>query len=98
MAKANKVGIIAEAVREFLSTLFAVTAIAGGFLIWEGISQWLNKAPFGGYFPLVVMGMALLAVGIWYHRDSWFFKPPMKSEDMELMVGNRERKGEDYGK
>lgn len=87
-----KIGIVVEAVREFLSTLFTVTAIAGVFLIWGGLSQWLNKAPFGGYFPLIVMGMALLAVGIWYHRDSWFFKPPMKPEDLKLEIGNKEER------
>lgn len=91
-------GVVGEAVKDFLSTLFAVTAISGGFLIWGGLSRWADKVSFANWFPLVFIGGILLAVGIWYHRDSWFFKPPMKSEDMELMVGNRERKGEDYGK
>lgn len=92
MAAKIRFGIFVEIARDFLSTLFTVMAIAGGFLIWGGLSQWLNKATFTEYFPLIIVGMTLLAVGVWYHRDSWFFEPPMKSEDLKLMVGNNEEK------
>lgn len=92
MAKKIRFGFVVEVVRDFLSTLFAVAAIAGAFLIWGGLSQWTDKSPFADWFPLVLIGGVLLAVGFWYHRDSWFFKSPMKSEDLRLVVGNDEEK------
>lgn len=84
--------VVGEVAKDFLSTLFTVTAIAGGFLIWGGLSRWADKVSFVNWFPLFFIGGILLAAGIWYHRDSWFFKPPMKSEDMDLMVGESKGK------
>jgi len=82
--------LVKEATRDFLSMFLKLTAAAGGFLIWGGLSQWSKEAPFTDWFPLIFIGGILLAVGLWYHRDAWFFKPPMKSEDMKITVGNNE--------
>ena len=84
-------------IKEFIGTFFWVMLILGVFFLWVGLDLCCNQFPAKEWILYFLLGAGFICCGSYYHRGAWFFQPPMKSEDVRLVVGSSEKHKEKEG-